>query len=231
MPRDSVLSSYYCGMVKKLSLKSMLKLDPSVKRSLCKKCSSPLVPGLTSTVRLNSRSKSKKKRRKKNNRHGGTISAERGTIGSSVGAPAVESVAGTVDCRDASLPASHDALPERIETGAISVLAQKVSKQKRENVPSEQSMNSLGRETISATVKAKDRSVETRSKKKKVQSSSLNVTSASSAAPNIGRKRRKHRIKVVKCLKCNSLKRYVVNNDHQLWQDSGEAHARVVTLE
>ena len=50
------------NMVRSLDLvakKTTLKLSPSLKRTLCKKCSSILIPGLTMTMRIENLSKQK----------------------------------------------------------------------------------------------------------------------------------------------------------------------------
>eukprot|EP01132_Coremiostelium_polycephalum_P006844 gene6844-8488_t len=46
------LSGFYCDSLKQIAQKSVIRLNPSIKRNLCKKCSSLLLPGLSSTVRL-----------------------------------------------------------------------------------------------------------------------------------------------------------------------------------
>ncbi|EGC29983.1 hypothetical protein DICPUDRAFT_12115, partial [Dictyostelium purpureum] len=45
------LSNFYSRVLKKVSQKQVIQISPSIKRTICKKCSLLLVPGHTSTVR------------------------------------------------------------------------------------------------------------------------------------------------------------------------------------
>ncbi|XP_051978253.1 ribonuclease P protein subunit p21-like isoform X2 [Xyrauchen texanus] len=45
------LARFYCFTQKTISKRLVLRQDPSVKRTICKKCCTLLVPGVTSTVR------------------------------------------------------------------------------------------------------------------------------------------------------------------------------------
>lgn len=45
----------YVRSLRKIAKKLVLRLDPNIKRSLCKKCDLLLLPGLTSTIRLGSK--------------------------------------------------------------------------------------------------------------------------------------------------------------------------------
>ncbi|MBN3296727.1 RPP21 protein, partial [Amia calva] len=50
-PQNVELSRFYCFTQKTISKRLVLRQDPSVKRTMCKKCYSLLVPGVTATVR------------------------------------------------------------------------------------------------------------------------------------------------------------------------------------
>ncbi|KPP61732.1 hypothetical protein Z043_120139 [Scleropages formosus] len=51
-PAENVeLARFYCFTQKTVSKRLVLRQDPSVKRTICKKCCSLLVPGVTATVR------------------------------------------------------------------------------------------------------------------------------------------------------------------------------------
>ncbi|KAK2169877.1 hypothetical protein LSH36_6g05074 [Paralvinella palmiformis] len=54
-PRDLTLTRTYVQSLKAVAEKSVLRLDPSLKRNLCKKCYMLLVPGITCTVRVKSK--------------------------------------------------------------------------------------------------------------------------------------------------------------------------------
>lgn len=51
------LSSMYNSILKGLSQKSLLKLDPEMKRNICKGCNTMLIPGKTVTCRTIKKSK------------------------------------------------------------------------------------------------------------------------------------------------------------------------------
>lgn len=51
------LSSTYNSILKGLSQKSLLKLDPEMKRNICKGCNTMLIPGKTVTCRTIKKSK------------------------------------------------------------------------------------------------------------------------------------------------------------------------------
>ncbi|XP_067254710.1 ribonuclease P protein subunit p21 [Chanodichthys erythropterus] len=50
-PENTELARFYCFTQKTISKRLVLRQDPSVKRTICKKCCTLLVPGVTSTVR------------------------------------------------------------------------------------------------------------------------------------------------------------------------------------
>ncbi|KAK9967659.1 hypothetical protein ABG768_002039 [Culter alburnus] len=50
-PENIELARFYCFTQKTISKRLVLRQDPSVKRTICKKCCTLLVPGVTSTVR------------------------------------------------------------------------------------------------------------------------------------------------------------------------------------
>ena len=45
------LARYYVRSLKDVAEKHVLRLEPAIKRSTCRKCDMPLVPGITSRVR------------------------------------------------------------------------------------------------------------------------------------------------------------------------------------
>ncbi|KAI8343747.1 RNAse P Rpr2/Rpp21/SNM1 subunit domain-containing protein [Chlamydoabsidia padenii] len=49
------LSRYYNTTMKKIGQRMVLRLDPQLKRSICKRCSTSLIPAMTSTIRIHSR--------------------------------------------------------------------------------------------------------------------------------------------------------------------------------
>ncbi|XP_048866983.1 ribonuclease P protein subunit p21 [Brienomyrus brachyistius] len=50
-PENVELVRFYCFTQRTISRRLVLRQDPSVKRTICKKCCSLLVPGITATVR------------------------------------------------------------------------------------------------------------------------------------------------------------------------------------
>uniref|UniRef100_H2ZWW6 Ribonuclease P/MRP subunit p21 n=1 Tax=Latimeria chalumnae TaxID=7897 RepID=H2ZWW6_LATCH len=50
-PENVELARFYAHTQRTVSKRLVLRQDPSVKRTICKKCSSLLVPGVTATVR------------------------------------------------------------------------------------------------------------------------------------------------------------------------------------
>ncbi|XP_062306390.1 ribonuclease P protein subunit p21 [Osmerus eperlanus] len=50
-PENVELARFYCFTQKSIARRLVLRQDPSVKRTLCKKCCSLLVPGVTATAR------------------------------------------------------------------------------------------------------------------------------------------------------------------------------------
>ncbi|CDQ91622.1 unnamed protein product [Oncorhynchus mykiss] len=50
-PENVELARFYCFTQKTIAKRLVLRQDPSVKRTLCKKCCSLLVPGVTATAR------------------------------------------------------------------------------------------------------------------------------------------------------------------------------------
>ncbi|XP_065100749.1 ribonuclease P protein subunit p21 [Paramisgurnus dabryanus] len=53
-PQNVEVARFYCFTQKTISKRLVLRQDPSVKRSICKKCCTLLIPGVTSTVRQKS---------------------------------------------------------------------------------------------------------------------------------------------------------------------------------
>ncbi|XP_054645818.1 ribonuclease P protein subunit p21 [Dunckerocampus dactyliophorus] len=50
-PENVELARFYCFTQRTIARRLVLRQDPSVKRTLCKKCCSLLIPGVTATVR------------------------------------------------------------------------------------------------------------------------------------------------------------------------------------
>ncbi|XP_015253061.1 PREDICTED: ribonuclease P protein subunit p21-like [Cyprinodon variegatus] len=50
-PENLELARFYCFTQKTIARRLVLRQDPSVKRTLCKKCCSLLIPGVTATTR------------------------------------------------------------------------------------------------------------------------------------------------------------------------------------
>ncbi|KAM9385862.1 LOW QUALITY PROTEIN: ribonuclease P protein subunit p21 [Pholidichthys leucotaenia] len=50
-PENVELARFYCFTQKSIAKRLVLRQDPSVKRTICKKCCSLLVPGVTATTR------------------------------------------------------------------------------------------------------------------------------------------------------------------------------------
>ncbi|MEQ2268013.1 Ribonuclease P protein subunit p21 [Xenotaenia resolanae] len=55
-PDNVELARFYCFTQKTIARRLVLRQDPSVKRTLCKKCCSLLIPGVTATTRQRSKS-------------------------------------------------------------------------------------------------------------------------------------------------------------------------------
>ncbi|RIB24048.1 RNAse P Rpr2/Rpp21/SNM1 subunit domain-containing protein [Gigaspora rosea] len=49
------LSRFYISTMKSIGTKQVLRIDPSIKRTLCKRCDSVLLPGVTSQIRIKSK--------------------------------------------------------------------------------------------------------------------------------------------------------------------------------
>ncbi|KAI8097216.1 RNAse P Rpr2/Rpp21/SNM1 subunit domain-containing protein [Halteromyces radiatus] len=49
------LGRYYNTTMKKIGKRMVLRLDPHIKRSICKRCNNTLIPAMTSSVRIQSR--------------------------------------------------------------------------------------------------------------------------------------------------------------------------------
>ncbi|XP_059425380.1 ribonuclease P protein subunit p21-like [Carassius carassius] len=49
-PENTELARFYCLTQKTISKRLVLRQDPSLKRTICKKCCTLLIPGVTSTV-------------------------------------------------------------------------------------------------------------------------------------------------------------------------------------
>eukprot|EP00731_Ephydatia_muelleri_P029241 Em0020g885a len=54
-PAQPQLCRFYIHTMKNISQRLVLRLDPSIKRTLCKGCDSLLIPGITCTSRLQAR--------------------------------------------------------------------------------------------------------------------------------------------------------------------------------
>lgn len=50
--RNRVAASYYGNIMISCSKKSVLRIDPEIKRTVCKSCQTPLIPGETARVRI-----------------------------------------------------------------------------------------------------------------------------------------------------------------------------------
>ncbi|XP_055913159.1 uncharacterized protein LOC129946834 [Eupeodes corollae] len=48
--KSATLSAYYGNLCKTIGKKSVLRIDPNIKRSLCKKCHMALKPGVTAEI-------------------------------------------------------------------------------------------------------------------------------------------------------------------------------------
>lgn len=54
-PANTQLARFYIENLKNVAAKLVLRIDPDIKRTMCKKCSALLVPGVTATVRVKGR--------------------------------------------------------------------------------------------------------------------------------------------------------------------------------
>jgi len=54
-PENTQLARFYLDLMKSVSAKVVMRLQPDIKRTICKKCSALLVPGVTATVRMKGR--------------------------------------------------------------------------------------------------------------------------------------------------------------------------------
>ncbi|XP_037106086.1 ribonuclease P protein subunit p21 [Syngnathus acus] len=59
-PDNVELARFYCFTQRTIAKRLVLRQDPSVKRTICKKCCSPLIPGLTATIRQRKRGKKRR---------------------------------------------------------------------------------------------------------------------------------------------------------------------------
>ncbi|KAB5559093.1 hypothetical protein PHYPO_G00024890 [Pangasianodon hypophthalmus] len=53
-PKNTELARFYCFTQKTIAKRLVLRQDPSVKRTMCRKCCALLIPGVTATVRQRS---------------------------------------------------------------------------------------------------------------------------------------------------------------------------------
>uniref|UniRef100_A0A3B3YTJ0 Uncharacterized protein n=1 Tax=Poecilia mexicana TaxID=48701 RepID=A0A3B3YTJ0_9TELE len=56
-PNNVELARFYCFTQKTIARRLVLRQDPSVKRTVCKKCCSLLIPGVTATTRQRSKNR------------------------------------------------------------------------------------------------------------------------------------------------------------------------------
>eukprot|EP00741_Cyanophora_paradoxa_P009292 tig00000144_g9001.t1 len=56
MPHNPALARFYAATMRKIGTKALIRLDASIKLTVCKRCNSPLVAGASSTVRVHPRS-------------------------------------------------------------------------------------------------------------------------------------------------------------------------------
>jgi ribonuclease P protein subunit RPR2 len=56
------LSNFYVSHLRSIAKKNVLRLDPAVKRTICKRCEALLIPGVSSRERIENQSKGGKKR-------------------------------------------------------------------------------------------------------------------------------------------------------------------------
>ena len=54
---NPALSRFYINTLRRISMKSVLRLHPNMKRTMCKRCDAHLIPGVTSTVYSENQSK------------------------------------------------------------------------------------------------------------------------------------------------------------------------------
>lgn len=54
-PKNRVAASYYGHTMLGCAKKAVLRIEPDIKRMVCKQCQSPLIPGETARVRLSSK--------------------------------------------------------------------------------------------------------------------------------------------------------------------------------
>ncbi|KAM9797463.1 ribonuclease P protein subunit p21 [Syngnathus typhle] len=59
-PANVELARFYCFTQRTIAKRLVLRQDPSVKRTICKKCCSLLIPGLTATIRQRKRGKKRR---------------------------------------------------------------------------------------------------------------------------------------------------------------------------
>ncbi|XP_051929171.1 ribonuclease P protein subunit p21 [Hippocampus zosterae] len=59
-PNNVELARFYCFTQRTIARRLVLRQDPSVKRTICKKCYTLLVPGLTATARQRKRGKKRR---------------------------------------------------------------------------------------------------------------------------------------------------------------------------
>ncbi|XP_038572390.1 ribonuclease P protein subunit p21 isoform X2 [Micropterus salmoides] len=78
-PENVELARFYCFTQKTIARRLVLRQDPSVKRQLCKKCCSLLIPGVTATTRQRNSSPSLKKTPKDTTPDGTVSSKPSGT--------------------------------------------------------------------------------------------------------------------------------------------------------
>ena len=58
---NPALSRFYINTLRSISMKSVLRLHPNIKRTMCKRCDAHLIPGVTSTIYSENRSKGGRK--------------------------------------------------------------------------------------------------------------------------------------------------------------------------
>ncbi|XP_018784321.1 PREDICTED: ribonuclease P protein subunit rpr2 [Bactrocera latifrons] len=58
--KNNALSAYYGELCRSIAKKAVLKIDPNIKRQLCKRCSLALKPGITADLHAETRRKRRK---------------------------------------------------------------------------------------------------------------------------------------------------------------------------
>ncbi|EDW00200.1 GH11990 [Drosophila grimshawi] len=67
--KQNTLAAYYCKLGRNVGTKSLMHMSPAVKRTLCKCCAIPLLPGINTTLKLEEKQQQQQQSEKQKHNH------------------------------------------------------------------------------------------------------------------------------------------------------------------